>query len=489
MEIFDNFDEFNKIKETALELSGRDFECPIIETNQNYSRIKSTLHDIHTASAFYYIYFDFGWQFLRERAEEVNNEDIKRQLLSLIDYCVYQENEDKEDLINFLSKFDLGQYYNILCKYIPIKTTTITKFIDDYGEIYESKIFNKILVTIIAYIADENNYETKYEDEYLYLKQIIDTTITHLIGNKVITDKSLYLNDFFQILVNVNNKKALKLDKLLNEMNLCPKGFNGKILENGIVIIPWQHVFFMNSYILIFHPNHPIGESNSSYRYEISESKKIYNQVSSVFIKKLPGIIAECKNGKVIKVLNISNICDCIEILRKKTSPPQVKTTEPDDSKKITSKEYLSNNEIIQKIKQLKSEYLDYLSNIHIDKYKIFHSPEVRVNSNDVVVDEEAFIFTINEGSESIVVLYENIIPSRASIVFTLKKEKYQDAINSINNYFTSLVTNKREKLIRRTIAFNHEGIIGYDRVVHDCFHNWKLNIIQVLHTTKNNNI
>lgn len=85
--------------------------------------------------------------------------------------------------------------------------------------------------------------------------------------------------------------------------------------------------------------------------------------------------------------------------------------------------------------------------------------------------------------------MYENIIPSRASIVFTLKKEKYQDAINSINNYFTSLVTNKREKLIRRTIAFNHEGIIGYDRVVHDCFHNWKLNIIQVLHTTKNNNI
>lgn len=487
MEIFDNFKEFNKIKKKVLKLTGHNFKCPVFEKNQNYSGCSGSLYDFNTADYFLYIYSDFGWQFLRERAEEENNENYKRQLLNLIDYCVYRENEIKEDFLDFLSEFDLDQYYNNLCKYIPIRTTTITKFIDDNGEIYESKIFNKILVTLIIYLTTDKYIE--HEEDYLYLKQIIDRAITHIIGNNMIADKSLFLKDFLQIFVNVNKKKALKLDKLLNDMNLSIKEYNGKIQENGTIIIPWKHVFFMNCYILIFHPNHPIGESNSSYRYEISESKKIYNQVSSVFIKKLPGIIAECKNGKVIKVLNISNISDCIEILRKKTSPPQVKTTEPDDSKKITSKEYLSNNEIIQKIKQLKSEYLDYLSNIHIDKYKIFHSPEVRVNSNDVVVDEEAFIFTINEGSESIVVLYENIIPSRASIVFTLKKEKYQDAINSINNYFTSLVTNKREKLIRRTIAFNHEGIIGYDRVVHDCFHNWKLNIIQVLHTTKNNNI
>ena len=122
MEIFDNFKEFNRIKKKVLKLTGHNFECPIFEKNENYSGCSGSLYDLNTADYFLYIYFDFGWQFLRERAEEENNENYKRQLLSLIDYCVYRENEIKEDFLDFLSEFDLDQYYNNLCKYIPIRT-------------------------------------------------------------------------------------------------------------------------------------------------------------------------------------------------------------------------------------------------------------------------------------------------------------------------------------------------------------------------------
>ena len=305
MEHFDNFTKLNSINETVLELTGRNFIVPRLLIKQNYTSIESTIEDTHAARCFYGYYYEFGWQFLREKAEEINNDDLKKKIINLIDYCVFYDNEYKQELLEFLTKYALTEYYNVICEYFPFKQSSISKFIEENCVLIESKVFNSILVTIISFICDGSLCDTEDEDDNRFFKQIFNTIITHIIEIKETRNSSLFLRDFFQSLREEDNREKLGLNKLLNDMNFFPKGFNGKIQENGIIALPWKHVFFMNSYILIFHPNHPIGESNSSYRYEISESKKIYNQVSSAFIKKLPDIIAECKNGKVIKVLNI----------------------------------------------------------------------------------------------------------------------------------------------------------------------------------------
>ena len=73
------------------------------------------------------------------------------------------------------------------------------------------------------------------------------------------------------------------------------------------------------------------------------------------------------------------------------------------------------------------------------------------------------------------VLLYENVLDDRASVLFYINHDCSADAIKAINDYFSSdIMENKRQKLAEDMTQFVDSGIKGYKRIYHTSFHDWK---------------
>ena len=246
---------------------------------------------------------------------------------------------------------------------------------------------------------------------------------------------------------------------------------------DGILYIPWEFVTFYDEYFLIDHPKFYMkGGSKNSYKYLYKESKAAFNHIVKAFSSKLPPIMVECNRGNISKVINAGDISICVTTLQTGKFPPKIrieKSTRSKQKQALTLEEYISAKD------QYKSQYLEYLAeHLYFDS-TIYHCRECRLNSSsNTCTFEDAFIFCLS----NTVLLYENVLDKRASVLFQIEPGKIEECAEVINSYFSSdKIEDKRQKIAYESTLFIESGIKDYKRIYHNSFSEWKSDLLSYL--------
>ena len=122
--------------------------------------------------------------------------------------------------------------------------------------------------------------------------------------------------------------------------------------------------------------------------------------------------------------------------------------------------------------KKYKSQYIDFLIELQSDEYKVVPCVERLTHANNDST-EYAFMFSISCKSGDILIVHENVNPDRSTLLFVVRKRRYDNTIRSIYDFLKSEVINKRSSIREGAIKYG-EGIIEYKSINHDDIHSWR---------------
>ena len=239
----------------------------------------------------------------------------------------------------------------------------------------------------------------------------------------------------------------------------------------GKFFIRWDKVEFFDGFYIVKHPKVPFNKV-LPYRILDKCSRKAYNNISAFFMKKLPPIYVEAKDGKIINVLNIANLSSCISVMEHKVDNSSAVHNKISDLRKSEKKE-LSAEKARNLCKKLKSRYLDYLCSKQLERYKVVCCVEHRVNSTGIVTCEYSFIFTIKEISNRVILAYENASESRCTYILPISRLYWKESIDKIYDFFASNEINKRQLMALGLVDLRLPGNYEYQRVLHSDYLAW----------------
>ena len=110
---------------------------------------------------------------------------------------------------------------------------------------------------------------------------------------------------------------------------------------------------------------------------------------------------------------------------------------------------------------------LDSLCQLHLDDYKIYYCLENRVNSDLIMAEEDAFIFTIATADKETLLAYENTEENRATYLFICDSKDLEMSVRSLADYFSSGLVNKRETLGNKIKYGKITGIKKLIKITH----------------------
>ena len=259
-----------------------------------------------------------------------------------------------------------------------------------------------------------------------------------------------------------DSKLCLSYDKVLYS--------DGKPLT-GSFFLRWDKVDFYDGFYLIYHPSLSTRDS-MPYRVKDEHSRRSFNEISKLFMKNLPPLRVQAKDGNIVKVLNKVNLDECVTLMEHKVMKP-VSLKKGMSIKTKTERKEISSSEAKTLCKEFKSRFLDYLCTKQIDEYKVVCCIEHRCNSSGSMSDEYSFIFTVHETARMLYLAYENSIEARCTYLFPVPKERWQLCIDKIYEYFASNEINKRQQLASRKVYLNLPGGHDYQRIMHDNYLKW----------------
>lgn len=239
----------------------------------------------------------------------------------------------------------------------------------------------------------------------------------------------------------------------------------------------WKDMRFCNGYIEV-----DDYKSKRTYKLDIQNSREQFNEVKMYFMVNYESVFFEIKEEKVIIVgdINLNNLLAEMLLHRLSSFVPDI-TAMPRYKKKYL---YLMNNKDIRNyVSKLKSIFIEYLCNIQLNNFRIQYTPESRISySQDNWAEEDDFIFTIKNNYRHIVVVVENTLDARSSIVFFIHNKKYKAGIKAICAFLKSSKPNKREFIAQNQLTFEESsGILGVSRIYHTQFKEWKREIQRLL--------
>lgn len=242
---------------------------------------------------------------------------------------------------------------------------------------------------------------------------------------------------------------------------------------DGTILIPWKYVTFKNGGLLIDHPKfYTAGGSKQAYKYKSNQAQAAFNYIKKAFISKLPPIIAKSQRGIITDIINIGDIEICVTALETGVLPPKIKIK---SSQKTSFGSTINYDEFVRCRKAYKSVYLDYLAEHLYHDSTIYFSKECRLNADGATTYEDAFIFRLANN----ILLYENVLDNRASVLFTIDDSQAEKCVEVINDYFSShLIVNKREKIASDITLFLDSGIKDYKRIYHTTLCEWETELL-----------
>ena len=363
----------------------------------------------------------------------------------------------------FLSLFGLDYHETAIDNYIRhIKKGNLYKFIknEPWDELFIECL--AVLYVIISY--QELAFSSP---KLLSFKEVIDALLKKEDKPEDIINQLNHLKAY-----SIELFEKLELDVFLADVYPDVKAEDYPF--DGLVYIPWEFVSFNDKYFLIDHPKfYTKGGSDHSYKYYCEDSKAAFNHIKLAIKRQLPPIMVECNRGIITKVINAGDISICVTTLETNKFPPKIKINPAKVRKQKTS---LTLEEYINRKNGYKSQFLDYLAqHLYFDS-TIYYCRECRLNSsNNATTYEDAFIFCLS----NTVLLYENVLDKRASVVFQIEPGKIEECADVINGYFSSdKIENKREKLANDITQFTESGIRNYKRICHNSFSDWESELL-----------
>lgn len=454
-----------------------------------------------------YIY-EYRSDLIISQLEAINNETAKTWVkfaISRIPIVTKYENKKFEKRLKNLLyriKYNRDDIIDIFRPYMPFMTS-----IDIYRfatKNLDSSSFHYFYLLLILWYNNDfpidytktyfYNYHNcpkrkicKYKDKCISLKRCYKTNLHNkdydYIKELNTFQKNLTLEFLSTVPSNVKGKALVKLYDALQQINQTGL-FDGKLSlsyekilysegkpMSGHFFLKWDKVDFFDGYYIIKHPDVPFNKV-PVYRIMDKDSRKAFNDISNLFLKKLPPLYVEAKNGQIILVLNKENLSSCISIMEHKVNRPDILYKKKSNSSKTEKKE-LTSSEAKSFCKKLKSRYLDYLCSKHLDKYKVICCVEHCVNSTGIVSCEYSFIFTIKENTYNLYLAYENASASRCTYILPIYRNSWQESIEKIYIFFASNEVNKRQSMASRLVDLKLPGNYEYQRILHSDYLKW----------------
>ena len=325
-----------------------------------HSAFSIGLTELYFVELFYDIYVRvFGSAFIQNKIDALKNETARKwanYAMNRIPAVIKYENEEFVDRLEDLQNRLALPYTNLLEIFKPYMPFFTRK--DYFKFAYEnvdSPVFRHFWILLILlyendYPIDQSKryprnfsscekretckerrkcetsnrcwyFETCIGEDYDFAKEMLDfqkeMTLSFLsIAPK--DKKDVLLTKLYESLQQINQsglfeaKLSLSYDKVLYG--------KGKPLI-GNFFLRWDKVDFYNGFYTVQHPDVPSNKA-PLYRIEDSNSRKAFNDISGLFMKKLPPLWVQSKNGRIVKILNKANLSQCISIMEHKVSAP-----------------------------------------------------------------------------------------------------------------------------------------------------------------------
>lgn len=389
------------------------------EKNQVFSKYgtwKFRTEEILMVQAFYTLYVKrFGEELVAQKASYIKNECAKAwaefaldRIPALIRYLNEYFDDEMEDILSRLKIRDetANEIIDLFNKYKPFASNgDYYKFAFDNLESPAYRYFYILLIEMYDYDYPTNSerawfygqcskggscsrrsdcgkckrntdFERIYGKDYNFADEVneFQKELTQkFLAVAPSCKKEIALVKLFESFQQINlsglyeGKLSLSYNKIL---------YNEGLPLTGTFFLSWNKVQFFDGFYIVKHPDVPFNKVNP-YRIEDKNSRKAFNEISSLFLKKLPPLYVEAENGKIIKVHNQANLDSCIQTMEHRVAVPNATRKKAIDKKRIEKRE-LSSQDAKSFCIDLKSKFLDFLCSRHLDKYKVICMTIVR---------------------------------------------------------------------------------------------------------------
>ncbi len=461
---FDNFEWLKScdvIKEGKLPQKKTLFNSPI--------GVSFTIPDDYIVQLFYMRYIrPFSFEFATDKSKELLSGNEKLWAL----FCI----ERAPLMIQMLNDY-FDEEFERICNELGLSYTLLNDVFDahkPFATNYDCYKFaydnidseNLHYFYILLIMSIEGDYPTDMKELLDFQKDLTESFVRlapHSIKEKAIV--ALY-KAFEQINKTkiFKDKLGLSYDKIL---------YGEGIPLTGSFYLRWDKVSFYDGFYLIEHPSvSRYAKKSKPLKIADSHSKKVFNDISRIFLKRLPPLHLQAVKGKIVKVYNRACLDDCVSIMEYKVNSPAKVRKNLKERPKIKKKE-ISSSEASKLCKEFKSRFLDYLCKKQLDEYKVICCVENRVNSDLAVTTEYSFIFTIKESKDLVYIAFENTSDSRCTYVFPIPRRSWKESIDALYAFFASSEVNKRQALSQRLVNLQLPGRYDYIRVLHTDYLKW----------------
>ena len=174
-------------------------------------------------------------------------------------------------------------------------------------------------------------------------------------------------------------------------------------------------------------------------------SQECLQFVSKYFENRIPNdVMIVFTNKKVEQLINGFKLQKYVETLKKNKEIPSDWWNTADNREIKTLENYRKiPRSFVNKEVSFKNVYIDYLTSYQGEKplliaYEIFNGQE-----------EKCFVFNVSIDDKRSAIIYENININRATNVFIIDKQDYEESMNLIFNYFTDEDLSRKRMSIR----------------------------------------
>ena len=298
-------------------------------------------------------------------------------------------------------------------------------------------------------------------------KYFVDNILGSYIKNHILSKRKEQENSYDRTLLSIFSSETKEQESSFDI--LTPQDF----------ILNWNDVKFYNGYYRIYPPR--LGNIHFAIvDIKCKESICALNSLTNYLQNRLPAIHCVAKENKLI----IKDEINLNQVIRYIKNASKLDSLNPEEDGVVKKKESamplffvqnleasrkLSSKFDLERLKQLKSRYINYLITKQMGEYRVIPCNERVIHSSQVDNKIEcAFIFSIAASSpRKIILAIENLNIDRATMLFSFEERHYERALRGIYEYLRSGEINKRSSL-RKWESYGLGGIqIEYHAVNH----------------------
>ena len=368
------------------------------------------------------------------------NEEIWNQLEEQNGFSLYHWEKSFD---NFIKDKDLEEYLSVMFDYDEDE--------EDHNGLLEGMAGDENGLFDLLFVYKDKRKTFHQKNEGAIKKKLLNTTYGEMFTGLVI-----------------NFEKLIAADKGDSSFD---------ILQQRDWILDWNCVTFKQGYFIVTEPI----DGNLRFKPETVSAPGVvesYNYLKDYLNDRLPPIHCSVETMK-LTIYDTIRLNEVVEKLASISRQQRIITTNPVIRRLAPTQ--MSFSQALSKAQQMtpdefrkyKSKYIDHLVKLQSEKYKIIPCAE-RMAYSDSDIIEYAFIFTVEGYSDNILIIHENVNPARATLLFVVKKNKYERAIRAIYDFLQSPEINKRSSLRDKTVDIEEANIRRYRSINHDFLLSWQ---------------